>query len=91
MEQEQVISVLLAPGPRIVEHQIRSSLFASLTGVVVREKRSFSRGGSLKECVLSYGLFQHLLWGFLFLQVTMGLLPPWLCCPANLTCLPHVS
>lgn len=38
---EQVISVLSAPGPKTVEHQIQSFLIASLTVTVVRKKEAF--------------------------------------------------
>lgn len=45
---EQVISVLSAPGPKTVEHQIQSSLIASLT-IVVRKKEAFKEEEVLKD------------------------------------------
>lgn len=80
---EQVISVLSAPGLKTVEHQIQSSLTASLI-VVVRKKEAFKEEEGLKDVFSPMDRFNIFFGVFLFLQVTKCLLPPWLCCPANL-------
>lgn len=88
---EQVISVLSAPGPKTVEHQTQSSLTASLTVVVRKKKRLLKRKKSERIQSLLWIVSASSLGFFLFSQVTKCLLPPWLCCPSILICLPHVS